>query len=167
MIETLKTLNKIDIPTMKVESEREIVGLLTRIAAVKNDEQGRLAFQALNDLLKIDPNNVNAEWVREFRPYCLNVCHSPRPHPVAFQALRFLAGTAEKEDVKHVAYLVLHWPEDLYSITKPSAWVKVLGQQFGREVEHGLRALIAPGVTPQIQARAQELLAILRKLALT
>ena len=86
---------------------------LNRIVRNENDERARLTLHAMNLMGQVKESTVQARWARELRKTCLQVCHDPRPHPIAFEALRSLAVAPEKEDIDWVAYLITHWPEDL------------------------------------------------------
>jgi hypothetical protein len=165
VVETLKTLEA-DAEKIKFENESGVMRqLVTRIATVENDERGYLAFRVVNRLLDIEPSNLKAWWARQAHSIGLSQCLQPRPYPVASEALWLLARAPEERDLGHVEPLLRNWPEDLYRMTKPVPWLKSLRKEFRREVDEMLHDLVDPSVPAEVQARARELLDILRQSA--
>lgn len=161
-IETLKTLYT-EIETVEVEKESGVMRLLNKIVRVENDDRGRLALRAMNLMLQVEESGAEVWWARELRKTCLQMCHEPRPHPIAFEALQLLSFAPEEEDITWISYLIVHWPDDLYRITNPIAWLKALRNHFRPAVDEMLHSLVDPSVPAPAQERARELLDALRQ----
>lgn len=159
-IETLKVIDGLA-ETAEVENESGVLLALMTLVEQHNDERTRRALEIVNHLIDLEPANLNTAWARELRGLCLRMCEAPLSQPIMFNALRVLARSPQRDDLKYVAYCIQNWPVDLYPNTKPTAWLTGL-DKVGADVEAMLLDMIRPEVPEDVRGRAQEALEALR-----